>query len=494
MKQIAVALSLLITLTGCKVGPNYTPPITQMPYAFSEDQPDKTTPIYDEDLVQWWTIFNDPFLNQLLEETRCGNFDYRIALEQVYQARAQYWVQLTQIFPEIDGDAQASHFRSSQSFASATVPNAANSPHAAASSKQAISPVRNFFQVGFDAIWEIDLFGKLRRSAQAAYETWEASLEDARGVKITVLSEVANTYAIICATQKKVQLAKQLVQLDENVMELSQILFEAGLGSEQEVEAAYATLEGNKANLFQVETTLKLNIYSFAVLLGRMPETLMEDFQVERAIPYAGGKVPAGIPGELLRRRPDILSAERKLAAATEQIGVAVADLFPKVSLIGSTSSFAANPLQGANIGFSSDTASKLFNPSSFIWGVGALVTFPVFDFGKRQAAINIQVALKEQAYYSYQKTVIAALEEVEKALFSYFNEEAREDHLTKAAQASKRSLDLATDLYQSGLANYTQVLQSENTWIVSMNALIDSQQLLTTDLIAIYKAMGGDW
>lgn len=490
MKVILVFLALLLT-TGCKVGPNYHPPVTLMPPSYSEDQTNRSFFVTDEDLTRWWTIFNDPYLNSLLEETIRGNFDYRIALEHILQARAQYHIQLAQIFPELDFDFQASRFRTSRSFASAASTAATTTATTAAAT---VSPIQNFFQTGLDAIWQIDLFGKLRRSADAAYDIVQATDDEARAVKIVVLSEVANTYTAICAFQTKVDIAYQIVELDEQLLELSKIRFQAGLANEQEFQGAAAALEADRANLLIIQTGLKLNIYALATLVGRQPESFIEDFQSKRPIPYALERVPAGLPSDLLRRRPDIRSAERNLAAATEEIGVAVADLFPQVSLTGSSSSFASNPLQGANIGYTSDTASKLFNSGSRIWGIGSLVTFPVFDFGKRMAAVDVQKSLQQQAYLSYQKTVIGALEEVEQALASYFNNEKRVYDLTKEAETFHRILDLVSDEFTAGLVDFTEVIQAEERWLASINSLADSQQSLASDLIAVYKAMGGDW
>lgn len=494
MKRIPLFL-ILMAISGCKVGPNYHPPVTPMPAEYTENLEDETFSISDEELFQWWTIFNDPFLNNLLEETLWGSFDYRIALEQVVQARAQYWIQFAQILPELDFDFQASRFRTSRSFASA-IPAAATAakPAAAPTAKASLSPISNFFQTGFDAIWEIDLFGKLRRSADAAYDTWEATAEEAQAIKIVVLSEVASTYVAICAFQTKVDIASQIVDLDRQLLELSESRFNAGLTNEQEVQDAIAVLEADSANLFSLQAALKVNIYSLATLFGKEPESLIGEFQDNRPIPYAAERVPAGLPSDLLRRRPDIRSAERNLAASTEQIGVAIADLFPQLSLTGSSSSFAANPLQGANIGFSSDRASQLFDSASRIWGIGGLVTFPVFDFGKRLSAVDVQISLEKQSYLSYQKTVIAALEEVEQALTSYFSDEKRVQSLSKEALAYQRVLNLVTDEFEAGLVDFSQVIQAKEAWLTSINILTDSQQALTTDLIALYKAMGGDW
>lgn len=480
MKQPLLLLSLSLCASGCLVGPNYRPPVELMPTVYSENREGETEVIADEDLAHWWSSFDDPFLNELLAESLRGNFDLMIALERVCQARAVYWVQVTNFLPEIESDAQATHSRTSQTLAN--------------TSSFHIPPIQNFFQAGLDAIWQIDLFGGLRRAARAAHRTWEATAEDARAVRIVLLSEVAVTYTNICSLQQEVAIAAQTVRLDEDLLSLSITRFEAGLTNEQEVEGALATLDVDKAALLLLQTSLKQAIYSLAVLLGRPPETFLEQFIVDRPIPNALGKIPVGLPSDLLRRRPDIRSAERQIAAATEQIGVAVASLFPQISLTGSSSSFSANPLQGANFGYASNTLSKLFTAPSNIWGFGALVTLPIFDFGKRLATIEQQVSLEHQALLTYEKTVIAALQEVESDLVAYFNEQERLQNLSHEVEANRRTFDLVSDLYQAGLADFTQVLQAEEIWLTSFGNLTVSQQALTNNLIAVYKALGGGW
>lgn len=490
-------LSLLCLLTGCKVGPNYTPPVIPLPTNFIEDQVANTPTASDENFCHWWEeAFNDPFLNQLLEETLLYNYDLRIAMERIYQARANYWVQFTSILPEFDGDFQATRFRTSQSFANVNreISTSSSSLLPPIPTPPTLSPIRNFFQTGIDAIWQIDLFGKLQRIAQSAYDTWEATIEDERGVKITVLSEVANLYVLICYYQAKVDLGKQILEFDQEILKLSEERFQAGLTNEKEVLSFLSTLEGDRAALELLEISLKKNIYSLAVLLGRLPATITNDFMTQRHIPIASGKIPETLPSDLLRRRPDITSAERSLAAQVEQIGVAVADLFPSVSLVGSSSSFAANPLQGANIGFSSDKFHNLFKSASRVWGIGALITWPIFDFGKRCAAIDIQRLLSNQSYLAYEKTVVTALQEVETALTTYFHEEQRLSHLTKQVDTDQRNLGLITDEFQAGLVDYIEVLQIKEKWLLSENAMLDSQQALGSAFIAIYNALGGDW
>jgi outer membrane protein, multidrug efflux system len=479
MKRILLFLNLL--LSGCLVGPHYRPPAPEMPTYFSEDRTLESDDGVDANLAEWWTHFHDPFLDDLLTESLHCNYDLLIALERVCQARANYWIQFTGLLPDVEGNAEAARSRASQSIAGTVT-------------TLSISPIQSFYQAGMDAIWQIDLFGGLRRAARAAYNTWEASCEDARAVRIVVLSEVAIFYTQICGLQQEVDIALQTVELDQELLQLALVRFEAGLSDEQEVAAAEATLQIDQATATNLETSLQQAIYSLAILLGRPPETLLEPFATLRPIPYASGKIPVGLPSDLLRRRPDIRSAERQIAAATEEIGVAVANLFPQISLTGSSSSFSANPLQGANVGFTSNALHKLLRAPSRIWGIGGLLSLPLFDFGKRMAMVDTQLFIEHQALLAYEKTVIGALQEVESDLVAYFNEEIKLQKFDQQLEADRRILELTLDLYQAGLADYTQVLQAKQAWLLALDNVTTSQQALTTDLIALYKALGGGW
>lgn len=485
MKPLTFFTFFCFLLSGCKVGPNYTRPDVYMPDNFIEDVPEETELVEDCELIHWWETFNDPVLNNLIEIALSENFDYRTAFERVYQARAQYQFQFTQILPELDGSMTASRFRTSESFLSRqqnVIPTVD------------ISPFQNFYQVSIAAVWEIDLWGKFRRAATSSYDLWQATADDMQGVKIVVVSEVANTYASILALQQKLDIAKQVVQLDEEILELATSRFEAGIANRQEVESATASLEGDLSQLALGEASLRATIYSLGTLLGALPEIIMENFCFEGEIPRSANRVPISLPADLLRRRPDVRSAERQLAAATEEIGVAMADLFPTLSLTGSSGSFASNPLQGANIGVASDRLNKLFKPASLIWGIGGFVTMPIFDFGKRSAVVDIQVALRNQRYFAYQKTVITAIQETEQALTNYFNQEKSLISLERQVAANNNSLNLVTGLFQAGLANYTDVLVVRDTWLQSQYALADAKRALMVDLVAVYKALGGNW
>lgn len=512
MKQKGwLVLASLYCLSSCQVGPKVKPLEADVPLRYTEEREEKTFSPDDEDLVGWWHLFNDPLLDQLIEEAIANNFDYRIALERVCQARAQYWQAWTRCLPEVDFDAQGSRYRRSTAFVdvagtdqssdlssvstpSVPNPNAPTIPAVTLPTLPPLSPIRNFFQLGFDAIWEIDLFGKFRRGAAAACDLWQAAQEDARDVRLIVLSEVAHTYVAICVAKEKRDIASQLIAIQERQLALAQQLFLAGIADSQSSSQQIASLATIQASWASLDATFKQQMYRLATLLGKMPETIPPLFEGPLSVPLARDRVPAGLPADLLRRRHDIRSAERQWAAATEQVGVAVAQLYPSLSLVGSSSSFAANPLQGANIGYSTDQLSKLFSGPARIWGIGGLLVLPMIDFGKRQAGVEGQVAIQHQAYLTFQKSVIAALQEVEESLTRYFTAEAREQQQRLNSQANEEIYRLNRARYEAGLANYPTFLTAESEWLSAQMSWLDSQQELTSALIALYKSLGGDW
>lgn len=475
----------LLLLSGCMVGPKYQKPEIALPDQFIESHTEDAIVLDDQDLIDWWKQLEDPFLDQLIQETCYSNFDLRITLEQVLQARAEYQAEAAKLFPDFKLDAAAVRTRQSL--------NIFNSPAASAAEEGGdFSPIQNFFQIGFDAIWELDFFGKLRHSKRAAQYMWESTEATARDIFITVVSEVANNYIAICKNQQLVRLAEENIAIDEEQLALAQSRFQAGLANESAVLDAWSSLDADEAALYELQSILKQAIYRLAVLLGKEPESVMTDFEKDHPIPVVLGKVPAGLPSELLRRRPDIRSAERQIAAATEQIGVAVADLFPRVYL-AATNLFAANP-SGSNYGYGSSKLHKLFKPKSLTWSVGPGFSLPFFDFGRRRSVVKAQEAIQRQTIIAYEKTVISALEEVESALIGYAKQEERLACLLDQTEADRRAYELAQARYESGLSDYEQFLLSWKKLIESEIALAENEQALTSQFIAIYKALGGDW
>lgn len=481
----------LLNLCGCMVGPNYQKPHLAMPIQFVEIQPEFVSS--NNDLFRWWKQFEDPFLDALIEEACQANFDVRIALEKILEARAHYRIERSKLWPEIDLNAAAIRARNSQNIRGSTtvevedlsalggldpvtIAGVTSSPGAFG------SPVRNFFQIGFDAIWELDFFGKFRRSKRAAWEEWLAIQDLAQNVLITIISEVARHYIIVCALQKKIELFQEKIRIDEELLALTMTLFEAGLASELQIAELEAILKEDTAALSPLESSLKTTIYALAVLLGRQPESFDNVFNERRPIPSGIDRVPIGIPSDLLRRRPDVRAAERQLAAATERIGVAVADLFPHISLTGDS------------FGYASQKFNQLFTSKSRFWSIGPTINWNLIDFGRTRGLIDMAKSEQKQALLNYEKAVIRSLQDVEGALVVYFEEQKRQSAFYLQTKADYRALQLLKDRFESGLSSHQEVLQAYRKWLDSESTLIDSKQALTTDLIALYKALGGDW
>lgn len=473
-------LLLLILLGGCMVGPKYNAPQLEMPQQFAEGM----APLTDAELLQWWKQFGDPTLDSLIETVIAGNYDFRIAVEQIIEARAQLQIQSSFLWPTIDLTATAIRQRFSQNLFTTASNAEAFASGRAASGIGAMTgpPVQNFFQIGFDAVWELDFWGKFRRGKQAAYDQWEASQFLADNVMLTVVAEAARDYVSIRSLQQQIELLKKKIAADVRELELMQVLFDAGLDNEIQIQTQIAALETDRSQLPVLETSLKQLIYALAVLMGKQPESCSHAFDEVRPLPIFSGKVPAGLPSDLLRRRPDIRASERQLAAATEQIGIAVSGLFPSISLTGN------------DYGFESNKLHKLFNRKSSIWGIGPSINWDLIDFGKTTGQIDVANSLQRQALLSYEQTVISALQDVEGALVAYFEEQKRNEDLVEQTAADTRTLALTEDLLQAGLVSQLQELAALKTLLNAQITQIQSDQAVASDLISLYKALGGNW
>jgi NodT family efflux transporter outer membrane factor (OMF) lipoprotein len=473
---------IFLFLAACMVGPRYQEPEIVMPCSFDEN---KGEPICDDDLSGWWQQFGDPVLNGLIDETLASNYDLAIAIEKIEQTRAQYRIERSHLWPEIDLNAMATRSQISQNLFSppATPPPVTTS---------FLPKFLNLFQLGFDAIWELDFWGKFRHNKNAAEATWESTIYDSQNVMISLLSEVAVNYTNIRALQKKIELTKRKIEADEQELDIAKSLYCTGLYNEMQVSSLISSLEADRSTLPVLETSYKQTIFSLAVLLGRQPEGLSSCFQESAPIPSACDRVPVGLPSDLLRRRPDVRSAERQLAAATEKVGAAIADYFPHIALTGLN--IGAGNRAGSDYGWLSNKLGKLFQAASRTFSVGLGMYWDLIDFGRVRGQVDVQKSLQRQALLNYEKTVISALKDVESALVAYFEEEKRSDNLKNKFEADLRTLEITEGLVCAGLANELQLIQAQKNAIDSETAYIESQQAFTGDLIAIYKALGGNW
>jgi outer membrane protein, multidrug efflux system len=465
---------LCLTLAGCTVGPNYRRPETPAPPAWQED---KQTGIDTQaaELAHWWQEFNDPLLNSIVARAVKSNLDLGIAEARIREARATLDATTTGYWPTLNSAASYTRNRASQNAVGSPGQGAVAAPSGGRQLEQ------NFFKTGFDAGWEIDIFGGTRRSVEAAEATVQASVEDRRDVLVTLLGDVAKNYIDLRGFQRRVEVVQANLKAQQESLDLTRVRFDAGLASDLEVAQAEGQVSATAAQIPTLQSALKQAAYRLDVLLGAQPGTLSGELSKETPIPALPPQAHVGIPADLLRRRPDIRRTEQQLAAATAQIGAATADLYPKFSLTGT-------------IGLQSISASDWFTGRSRFWSIGPTISWPVFDAGKIRANIEIRNAQQEQALRVYEKSVLTAFEDVENALVNYGNEQTRYRSLLEAVASNRRALQMADELYRQGLVAFLNVLDAQRTLYLSESELAQSEATMASNLVALYKALGGGW
>ncbi len=454
-------LVMLVLLAGCSVGPNYRPPQVNVPAQWNEATNTTAT------VVDWWKTFNDPELNSLIERALKANLDLRVAGARLREARALRGGVVWELLPTITGSAgytDAQRAKNAQTFIATN-----QSLHT------------GLYDAHFDARWEIDIFGGRRRAVQAATARYQAVEDERRSTLISVLSEVARNYLEVRGYQQRLAISQRNIKAQADAVEITRARFNAGLTSELDVKRAEALLATTQSQVPASLTAAQQGAHRLSVLLGQPPGTLHAELSAATPIPSVPPLVPVGLPSELLRRRPDVRSAERQLAAATADIGVETAELFPKFSLIGTG-------------GFQSLSASDWFVPQGKYWSAGPTVTWRFLDFGRIRAQIKAANARQEQALAMYELVVLTALEDVENALVAYANEQVRYRSLDEAVAANRRSVELASELYTKGLGDFLNVLDAERSLYQSEDQLVVSERAVAENLVALYKALGGGW
>jgi NodT family efflux transporter outer membrane factor (OMF) lipoprotein len=465
--RAGVAATITLGVAGCIVGPNYTTPSTPTPAAWPE--PLEAGLVTEApDLHEWWRRFDDQTLDSLVDRALAGSLDLREAAARVREARAVRGITAADQFPSIDASGSASYRRSSA--------NTLGGPGGPPGQRT------DQYEIGFDATWELDLFGRVRRAVEAADADLDAAVESQRDARVVLVAEVARNYAEYRSAQARLAIARRNVRTQQDTLDLSNDRFRAGLSGELQVAQAVAQLEATRSQIPPLNASLKRAAFRLDILLGQPPGTLAPSLESAAPVPPTPADVPIGLPAELLRRRPDIRRAERALAAATARIGVAKADLYPRFTLSGS-------------FGLESEDVGKLFREGSRTWSLGPLaVRWPVFDAGRVRSGIRVQEARQEQALLAYERTVLQAYEEVANALVAYARVRERRDSLARAAQADKRAVELANDLWTRGLTDFLNVLDTQRAQFQLEDQLAESDAQVTTSLIALYKALGGGW
>ena len=455
MKSLLVTFALLV---GCTVGPQYQRPEIAVPKAFSEGAGRGPS-----SFEQWWTGFRDPLLDSLVARAVEGNLDLKVSAARIREARAARGIAASAGLPQVDANGGYSRSKREISFGE---PGSASA--------------HSVFEAGFDASWEIDLFGGVRRDEEAALAQVQAAEEGREDVLVTLVADVARNYLELRGAERQIEILDQTVESQKESLTLARARFDSGLGSELDVARAQGLVAATLAQRPSLEVVRQQSVFRIGVLLGRDPEALLAELDAPRALPPAPLDVPRVLPSELLSRRPDLRRSERELAAATARIGVATADLFPRFNLLGS-------------FGRRSDDLGD-FDASSQFWSAGFGFRWPILAGGRIRANIRVQEARQEQALLQYEKAILTALEEVENALSAHGRELRRRDSLGASVAANRRALELATDRYASGLEDFLSVLDAQRSVYAAEDQLVQSEKNTAVTLIAIYKALGGGW
>ena len=466
MHRISIlACGCLLSLSACRVGPNYEPPVTAIPDRYAWTDPAQTNPPAEP--ATWWRLFHDPVLNKLMARASVANFDLRIAAEQIVEYQAMYGVTSAERFPDIN--ALASYSRERTPAGDLSIPGFAD------------PAANNDWVVGLDASWEIDLFGRIARAIEAAQGDLQAIIEDWRYAMVTVRAEVAITYIDIRTTQARLYALQANLRAQRLFVDLLQQQFEAGTTTEAAVSQAAATLASDEALLPGMTALLSQQTAALAVLLGITPGAMAEALPTVGEIPVPPGEIAVGIPADLIRRRPDIRAAERTLAAATARIGEAKAELYPKLSLTG-------------QFGFTSTSFSDLFNWSSRAYAAGPAVSWNLFNGGRFQSLIDRQESVTRQALLAYEQTVIEAIGEVESSLNAFVCAVQQRTDWNDAVAEAHQAYRLTRQQYEQGVTDLFSVITAQQNLLTAEDSLAQAQGLAAQSLVSVYRALGGGW
>jgi outer membrane protein, multidrug efflux system len=502
MRERLIPLLLSMLAGACSVGPNFTPPEAKAPDNWHDLQrvqnppddmrfPHASVPSLvdtnaDPD-PRWWRQFNDATLDSLIDRAAAGNLDLQSAVLRIAAAREQAVVSGAQGLPQLS--ANASYKREqlglkgllqSQGVFDKINALGSNSANVTNALNSATGPV-SLFQDGFDASWELDLFGRVRRSVESANAQTESEMENRNDALVSLEAEVAQTYSQLRGAQLLKQITLAEIDSEQRILDLTREQARVGLTSQSDVESATAQVGSLQAQLPQFDAQIAQAMNGLAVLTGSVPGELDAELEAPGAVPPVPPSVPIGLPSTLARRRPDIRRAESDLHAATAEIGVAVAQMYPDVSLTGS-------------VGTRATQAKYLAHWSSLFWSVGPSISLPIFEGGALRANVRIAKAQAGEAALQYRSTVLKALQDVDNALVSYRTDQDRREALTRTVEANRISLQLATDSYRKGLVSFITVLDAERQLAETRQQLAQSTVSVTTDLIAVYKALGGGW
>ena len=477
MRFIAILLLGMTLLTsGCiKVGPDFTTPPT--PVADSWIAPDdQQLSAESEPQVEWWTVFNDPILNQLIEEANQQNLALQIAGLRILEARAQLGIATGNLYPQQQQiGASAAALGASK--------NAANTISGDLDYKE--------LNAGFSAGWELDFWGKFRRGVEAADAQYLAAIASYEDVMTTLYAEVARAYFLIRILEERIRIAEESAAIQRRSLEIAENRFEGGLVTELDVQQARSLLANTMAAIPRYQADYRKTQNALSVLLGIPPQDLTDHLQVASGIPHPPVEVAVGVPADLLRRRPDVRRAELQAAAQSALVGVTKADLYPHFTLVGSIglqSSDSPLTREGGS------SLSDLFSSESFTYFTGPSLTWDLLNYGRIKNQVRVQDARLQQLVVNYQTTVLTAAREAEDAMADFILGQVQAEYLADAVSASRRSVDISALQYGEGLTGYQRVLDAQRGLRVDQDALALVRGSVVISLVNMYKALGGGW
>ncbi len=451
-------------LAACAVGPNYHAPEQQVAEQFGGAVSQNALFDNGQSVAQFWNTFEDETLNKLVADAVAANHDLRIAQTRVREARALRRDAAFDLAPSINA---TGGFTKQRTANITTVPGQPR--------------VTELYDAGFDAFWELDFFGGVRRGLEASNAQLGAVEAARRDAQVIVTAEVTRTYFELRGQQQQLDVARRNIVNQQETLDLANARLDAGSGTEFDTARAQAQLSTTLGGIAPLEAAVARSIHRLSVLVGREPNALTADLSVPRNLPALPGIVPVGDPAGLLRRRPDIRIAERELAADTARVGVAVADLFPKVTFTGSA-------------GYVATDRDGLGDRGSDAYVLAPGISWGIFDYGNVQARIGAAKWRKEGSVLRYEQTVLQALEETENALVTHARSRERLVHDEAAVKASNTAAGLARVRYENGASDFLQVLTAERTLLEAEDQLARSRTEAATSLIAVYKSLGGGW
>jgi NodT family efflux transporter outer membrane factor (OMF) lipoprotein len=462
---LTVAGFCVSLLSGCiSVGPDYEAPVTPLPDAWHEavtNEFSSGTP----DLQTWWTVFGDEMLNGLITHAATNNLDLKTAAARIEQAAALRGVSASQYFPQIVGGGSASAIKTT----------ADNTPPGSDREDE-------LYNAGLTMAWELDLWGRIRRSVESADASLQASVENYRDIMVLLYADIATKYINVRSLQERITLSENNLKAQKATLELTRNRFDAGLVPTLDVSQAELNTARTASSIPLLRQRLVEEINRLSVLTGDMPYALLTQLQDAKPIPEASGDVIVGLPAELLRQRPDIRRAERDLAAQNALIGATQAELYPTLSLPGT-------------LALETTTSTSDFSDGdNLLYNFGPQVRWSIFNGRNIRSRVDAEKAATKAALHSYEQVVLLALEEVEDIMAAYSNEKDRVQSLDAAAQAAGKSVELVTELYKSGLTDFQNVLNMEQAQLVQQDELASSRGLISTYLVGVYKSLGGGW